>query len=74
MKAPFLLIPCLLFLGPVLRAQTIEIKKFDPNMTLEKADSKGIAWFAPAALHSIGLLPPLRKPVDIGFGKTFQRY
>ncbi|MDA7865259.1 SGNH/GDSL hydrolase family protein [bacterium] len=49
MKAPFLLIPCLLFLGPVLRAQTIEIEKLDPNMTLEKADSKGIAWFDPRA-------------------------
>jgi hypothetical protein len=39
MKVPFLLIPCLLFLAPVLRAQTIEIEKLDPNMTLEKADS-----------------------------------
>lgn len=59
MKGLFLLIPCLLSLGPVLRAQTIEIKKFDPNMTLEKADSKGIAWFTPrAALNR----PPASTP------------
>ena len=39
----------LFMLNPVLRAQKIDIEKLDPNMTLEKADSKGIAWFDPRA-------------------------
>ena len=39
----------LFMLNPVLRAQKIDIEKLDPNMTLEKADSQGIAWFDPRA-------------------------
>jgi len=30
-----------------LQAQEIEIEKLDPNMTLEKADTNGVAWFDP---------------------------
>jgi lysophospholipase L1-like esterase len=39
----------LFVLGPALQAQDgkIDIEKLDPNMTLEKADDKGIAWFDP---------------------------
>ena len=40
---------CISMFGPILRAQEIDIEKLDPNMTLEKADSKGIAWFDPRA-------------------------
>lgn len=41
---------CLSMTGPGLRGQEIDIEKLDPNMTLEKADSKGIAWFDPRAV------------------------
>lgn len=34
-------------LSPSLWAQKIDIEKLDPNMTLEKADAEGIAWFDP---------------------------
>jgi lysophospholipase L1-like esterase len=37
----------LLNLNLNLWAQKIEIEKLDPNMTLEKADAKGIAWLDP---------------------------
>ena len=47
MKALFQLTLCLSLIGSSLRAQEIDIEKLDPNMTLEKADSKGIAWFDP---------------------------
>lgn len=30
-----------------IRAQEIDIEKLDPNMTLEKADADGVAWFDP---------------------------
>lgn len=30
-----------------LQAQEIDIEKLDPNMTLEKADTNGVAWFDP---------------------------
>ena len=38
---------CLSFFISSLPAQEIEIEKLDPNMTLEKADSKGVAWLDP---------------------------
>ena len=38
---------CLSLLSPDLWAQKIDIEKLDPNMTLEKADAKGVAWLDP---------------------------
>lgn len=32
---------------PFVSSQELNIEELDPNMTLEKADSKGIAWFDP---------------------------
>jgi len=47
MKSLSFLAFCFSLLSLGLRAQEIEIEKLDPNMTLEKADAKGIAWFDP---------------------------
>lgn len=47
MKALLSLAYFFFIFGPGLRAQKIDIEKLDPNMTLEKADSKGITWFDP---------------------------
>lgn len=47
MNAALYLALCLLVFCPALRAQKIDIEKLDPNMTLEKADAKGVAWFDP---------------------------
>jgi len=38
---------CLCALCPPLWAQEIDIEKLDPNMTLERADAEGVAWFDP---------------------------
>ena len=46
MKIIFLLI---VLLVPLISAQESRIEELDPNMTLEKADAKGIAWFEPKA-------------------------
>ena len=38
---------CLSISSAGLGGQEIEIEKLDPNMTLEKADAQGVAWFDP---------------------------
>jgi hypothetical protein len=50
MKFMLLCAPCLLMTGLSLPGQEIDLEKLDPNMTLEKADSKGISWFDPRAV------------------------
>ena len=47
MKLVFFFALCLLLLNPGLWAQKIDIEKLDPNMTLKKADAKGVAWLDP---------------------------
>ena len=47
MKATTIFALYLAMLTPFLRAQQIDIEKLDPNMTLEKADAEGVAWFDP---------------------------
>lgn len=45
LRCYFTLFLCLVHSG--LWGQKIEIEKIDPNMTLENADTKGVAWFDP---------------------------
>ena len=46
MKSQLVLLLCCA-LAHTARAQRLDIEKLDPNMTLEKADASGIAWFDP---------------------------
>ena len=47
-------------------------QKIRSQYDLGKSGLKRNRLVRPPALHSIGLLPPLRKPADIGSGKTIQ--
>ena len=47
MKPTSTLLLALIALSSILQSQEIDIEKLDPNMTLEKADDKGVAWFDP---------------------------
>ncbi len=47
MKPVLFFAHCLPLLSSIVWAQKIDIEKLDPNMTLEKADAKGVAWLDP---------------------------
>ena len=68
MKLPCTIAAALALHAAPALAQKIEIEKLDPNMTLEKADDQGIAWFDPQT-------PPFRLSgfAWIGEDKVYRR-